>query len=35
VIIAAVAIHNGLTLLTDNVKDFPMDDLSLSPLPET
>ena len=35
VIIAAVAIHNGLTLLTDNVKDFPMDDLCLYPLPKT
>jgi predicted nucleic acid-binding protein len=28
-IIAAVAIHYELTLLTDNVKDFPMEDLSL------
>ena len=34
VIIAAVAIHNKLTLLTDNTKDFPMADLSLYPLPE-
>jgi predicted nucleic acid-binding protein len=33
VIIAAVAIHNRLTLLTDNVKDFPMRDLVLHPLP--
>jgi predicted nucleic acid-binding protein len=33
VIIAAVAIHYHLTLLTDNVKDFPMEDLSLQPLP--
>jgi len=32
-IIAAVAIHYGLALLTDNVKDFPMADLSLYPLP--
>jgi tRNA(fMet)-specific endonuclease VapC len=32
-IIAAVAIHYGLTLLTDNVKDFPMEDLLLLPLP--
>ena len=32
VIIAAVAIHNQLTLVTDNVKDFPMKDLSLYPL---
>jgi tRNA(fMet)-specific endonuclease VapC len=34
VIIAAVAIHNELTLLTDNTKDFPMVDLSLYPLPK-
>jgi predicted nucleic acid-binding protein len=34
VIIAAVAIHNKLTLLTDNTKDFPMADLSLYPLPK-
>ena len=34
-IIAAVAIHNQLTLLTDNVRDFPMEDLSLCPLPTT
>ncbi len=33
VIIAATALHNRLTLLTDNVKDFPMQDLSLYPLP--
>ena len=33
VIIAAVALHHQLTLLTDNVKDFPMADLSLYPLP--
>jgi predicted nucleic acid-binding protein len=33
VIIAAVAIYNDLTLLTDNTKDFPMKDLSLFPLP--
>src|ERR1035437_5671523 len=33
VIIAAVAIHYELTLLTDNVKDFPMENLSLQPLP--
>lgn len=31
-IIAAVAIHNGLTLITDNTKDFPMKELSLYPL---
>jgi predicted nucleic acid-binding protein len=33
VIIAAVAIHYELTLLTDNVKDFPMKELSVRPLP--
>ena len=33
-IIAAVAISNGLTLLTDNTKDFPMKDLLLHPLPQ-
>jgi tRNA(fMet)-specific endonuclease VapC len=33
VIIAAVAIHYSLALLTDNVKDFPMEGLSLYPLP--
>jgi predicted nucleic acid-binding protein len=33
VIIAATALHNRLTLLTDNVKDFPMEGLSLQPLP--
>jgi predicted nucleic acid-binding protein len=33
VIIAAVAIHHELTLLTDNVKDFPMEHLSMQPLP--
>ena len=32
-IIAAVAIHNQLTLITDNIKDFPMKNLSLYPLP--
>ena len=31
--IAAVAIAHDLTLLTDNVKDFPMKDLTLYPLP--
>jgi predicted nucleic acid-binding protein len=31
-IIAATAIHNGLVLLTDNVKDFPMKELLLYPL---
>jgi predicted nucleic acid-binding protein len=34
VIIAAVAIHNKLTLLTDNTKDFPMAGLSLYRLPK-
>jgi predicted nucleic acid-binding protein len=33
-LIAAVAIHNDLTLITDNVKDFPMPELSLLSLPE-
>jgi predicted nucleic acid-binding protein len=33
VFIAATAIHNSLILLTDNVKDFPMKELSLYPLP--
>jgi len=32
-IIAAVAIHNQLTLLTDNRKHFPMPQISLYPLP--
>lgn len=31
--IAAVAIAHELTLLTDNVKDFPMKELTLYPLP--
>ena len=34
VIIAAVAIDNQLTLLTDNTKDFPMPNLVLYPLPK-
>jgi predicted nucleic acid-binding protein len=34
VMIAAVAVHNELTLLTDNTKDFPMGALSLYPLPK-
>ena len=33
VMIAAVALHNGLTLLTDNVKGYPMKELTLFPLP--
>jgi predicted nucleic acid-binding protein len=32
--VAAVAIHNQLALLTDNTKDFPMSQLSLYPLPK-
>jgi tRNA(fMet)-specific endonuclease VapC len=31
--IAAVAMVHELTLMTDNVKDFPMKELSLYPLP--
>jgi predicted nucleic acid-binding protein len=34
VIIAAVAVNDELTLLTDNIKDFPMTGLSLYPLPK-
>jgi len=34
-LIAAVAIHNQLTLITDNIKDFPMAGLSLYPLART
>ena len=33
--IAAVALVHQLTLMTDNVKDFPMKDLPLYPLPQT
>lgn len=33
VLIAAVALENGLPLLTDNVKDFPMPELQPWPLP--
>jgi predicted nucleic acid-binding protein len=33
-IIAAVAIHYELILLTDNTRHFPMPDLSLYPLPK-
>jgi len=32
-LIAAVALHYELTLVTDNTKDFPMAALSLYPLP--
>jgi predicted nucleic acid-binding protein len=31
--VAAVAITNGLSLATDNPKDFPMSELRLYPLP--
>jgi hypothetical protein len=31
--IAAVAVFHALTLVTDNVRDFPMKELSLYPLP--
>ena len=33
--IAAVALAHELTLMTDNVKDFPMKELVLYPLPVT
>jgi predicted nucleic acid-binding protein len=33
VTIAAVALTHGLTLLTDNRKDFPMPELALYSLP--
>jgi predicted nucleic acid-binding protein len=33
VIIAAAALHYDLTLLTDNIKDFPMKELPLHPWP--
>jgi len=32
--IAAVALVHELTLMTDNVKDFPMKELALYPLPQ-
>jgi len=32
-LIAAVAIQHRLSLLTDNIKNFPMKELSLYPLP--
>ena len=32
-VIAAVAIHYQLALITDNTKDFPMKELNLHPLP--
>lgn len=31
--VAAVAIHHKLTLLTDNVRDFPMKELAIYPFP--
>ena len=34
VTIAAVALVHGLTLMTDNVKDFPMKELVLYSLPK-
>jgi predicted nucleic acid-binding protein len=34
-LIAAVAIENGLSVATDNVKDFPMPELQLLPLPSS
>ncbi len=33
--IAAVAMVNDLTLLTDNVKDFPMKELAMGSLPDS
>ena len=33
-LIAAVAIHHGLSLLTDNIKDFPMTELDLMSMPD-
>ena len=35
VTIAAVAIYYRLTLLTDNLKHYPMKELNLYPLPDT
>jgi predicted nucleic acid-binding protein len=32
-IVAAIAIEQGCTLLTDNRKDFPMPELKIYPLP--
>ncbi len=34
VTIAAVAIHHQITLLTDNLKHYPMKEISLYPLPK-
>lgn len=33
IIVAAVSIERGCTLMTDNRKDFPMPELKLYPLP--
>jgi len=33
-LIAATALHHQLPLLTDNIKDFPMKELTLYPLPK-
>jgi predicted nucleic acid-binding protein len=33
-IVAAVALHHQLALVTGNTKDFPMEDLSFHVLPE-
>ena len=33
ILIAAVALHHQLHLITDNVKDFPAQEVSLYPLP--
>lgn len=33
VLVAAIAIEQGCTLLTDNRKDFPMPELKLYPMP--
>ena len=34
-IVAAVALHNELVLMTDNVRDFPMGNLDIYTLPKT
>jgi predicted nucleic acid-binding protein len=34
VTIAAVAIHHQITLITDNIKHYPMKELTLYPLPK-
>ena len=33
-IVAAVALHNQIALITDNIKDFPMEELSLYQFPK-